>query len=82
MDQLKLRLSKINSSFDKRKYLMDLLEKDRNIFYELLSQNIQEYLPIIYIPLISRAVIEFEGNTEYKISINDDIKEKLKKLII
>ena len=47
------------SDYEKFKYLLDVYNENRTLFYCLLKDQITELLPVIYTPSIANAVIDF-----------------------
>lgn len=70
--------------YEKHKFLMDIYETNRTLFYYLIGEHVTEMLPIIYTPTIADAVMEY--STDFKtprdaafLSVEDGetIKERL-----
>lgn len=75
---------KYESNYDKHRFLMDIYDVNRTLFYYLIGKHITEMLPIIYTPTIADAVMEY--STDFKtpkdaayVSVNspETIKERL-----
>ncbi|MBY0377632.1 MAG: NAD-dependent malic enzyme [Gammaproteobacteria bacterium] len=45
-------------------FLNSLLDNNQNLFYQLVSEHLMEFLPIIYTPIVGTAVKQF--STEYR----------------
>lgn len=60
----------IKNDYEKRKYLMKIYRERKDIFYNLVLNNILELLPIIYTPTISNAVIEFSNENKNNKKLN------------
>lgn len=73
------------TELEKRLFLMNVFNRNRTLFYKLLSEHLEEFLPIIYDPVIAQSIKEY--NEIYSrpqdaafISINDteNIEQQLK----
>lgn len=59
LERAKKQYNRYSSTIQKYIYLNNLHDKNEILFYKLLSENIQETLPLIYTPGVSAAVKEF-----------------------
>ena len=59
-----LQLSQYTTSLQKNIYLNNLHDKNHILFYQLLAQNLEELIPIIYTPTVGQAVQAF--SREYR----------------
>lgn len=69
----------------KRKFLMEIFNTNRTLFYYVIEQHIEELLPIIYDPVIAPAIENYseifmkpQGATFLSIDNPDEIAESLK----
>ena len=73
------------SDLEKRIYLMTLFNTNRTLFYALMSQQVAEFMPIVYDPTVADAIREYDElfmkpQDAAFLSIHnpDDIEEALK----
>lgn len=73
------------SDLEKRIYLMTLFNTNRTLFYALMSQHVEEFMPIVYDPTVADAIREYDElfmkpQDAAFLSIHnpDDIEEALK----
>jgi len=59
MDLCLRNIRRLDQSIDKYVYLMDLLERNERLFYHLLSNHIEELMPIVYTPTVGEACQKF-----------------------
>ena len=50
-----MNLNKTNK-FRKRLYLMAIFNRNRTLFYKLLSDHLVEFMPIIYDPVVAESI--------------------------
>ena len=41
---------------EKRHYLMEIFGRNRTLFYKLFSQHVEEFMPIVYDPVVADAI--------------------------
>lgn len=73
------------SDLEKRIYLMTLFNTNRTLFYALMAQHVEEFMPIVYDPTVADAIREYDElfmkpQDAAFLSIHnpDDIEEALK----
>ncbi len=71
---------------EKRKFLMQIFDTNRTLFYYLFNEHVVEFMPIVYDPVIAKSIenySEFFVNPQnaafLTIENSDDIEEILKK---
>ncbi len=52
-------LKKVNN-LEKRVYLMTLFNTNRTLFYALMAQHIEEFMPIVYDPVVADAIRQYD----------------------
>eukprot|EP00096_Caligus_rogercresseyi_P015382 TRINITY_DN7828_c0_g1_i1.p1 TRINITY_DN7828_c0_g1~~TRINITY_DN7828_c0_g1_i1.p1 ORF type:complete len:584 (+),score=160.73 TRINITY_DN7828_c0_g1_i1:390-2141(+) len=52
-------LRRYDEPLDKYLYLMDLLDRNERLFYRLLSENVEELMPLVYTPTVGLACQKF-----------------------
>lgn len=69
----------------KRKFLMEIFNTNRTLFYYVMEQHIEELLPVVYDPVIAPAIEKYseifmkpQGATFLSIDNPEEIKESLK----
>lgn len=74
-----------NTDLEKRQFLMNIFNRNRTLFYKLLSEHLVEFMPIIYDPIVAESIEEYNEifsrpQDAAFISINDDddIEQQLK----
>lgn len=48
------------SDLEKRVYLMTLFNTNRTLFYALMSQHVEEFMPIVYDPTVADAIRQYD----------------------
>lgn len=76
------------TNLEKRLFLMDIFNRNRTLFYKLLSEHLVEFMPIIYDPVVAESIKEYNEifsrpQDAAFISINDDknITQQLKNVV-
>uniref|UniRef100_A0A0K2TKS9 Malic enzyme n=2 Tax=Lepeophtheirus salmonis TaxID=72036 RepID=A0A0K2TKS9_LEPSM len=52
-------LRRYDKPLDKYLYLIDLLDRNERLFYKILSENVEELMPIVYTPTVGLACQKF-----------------------
>jgi malate dehydrogenase (oxaloacetate-decarboxylating)(NADP+) len=55
-------LRNISQDIDKYSFLIGLLERNERLFYQILVNNLEEIMPLIYTPTVGQACKEFAQN--------------------
>lgn len=58
-DRLYKSYQKEATDYDKHKFLMDIYDTNRTLFYYVIGEHVTEMLPIIYTPTIADAVMNY-----------------------
>lgn len=52
-------IEKIEDTLDQYVYLQNLLDRNVTLFYKLLCDNIQQFMPLVYTPTVGKACINY-----------------------
>lgn len=52
-------LDRLSTDLDKYVYLMHLLDRNQNLFYKVLSSNVEKVMPLVYTPTVGEACIKY-----------------------
>ena len=55
-----LQYQKKVNNLEKRVYLMTLFNTNRTLFYALMAQHIEEFMPIVYDPVVADAIRQYD----------------------
>ena len=55
-----LQYQKKVNNLEKRVYLMTLFKTNRTLFYALMAQHIEEFMPIVYDPVVADAIRQYD----------------------
>jgi len=61
-DQVKAILAnihRIHNELDKYVFLLSLLDSNERLFYQVLSQHVEEIMPLVYTPVVGDACIKY-----------------------
>ena len=62
-----LQFQKKLTDLEKRVYLMTLFNTNRVLFYALMAQHVEEFMPIVYDPVVADAIRQYDELTIQKI---------------
>ena len=60
MERTYLQYQKKANNLEKRVYLMTLFNTNRTLFYALMAQHIEEFMPIVYDPVVADAIRQYD----------------------
>ena len=60
MERTYLQYQKKAKNLEKRVYLMTLFNTNRTLFYALMAQHIEEFMPIVYDPVVADAIRQYD----------------------
>ena len=60
MERTYLQYPKKANNLEKRVYLMTLFNTNRTLFYALMAQHIEEFMPIVYDPVVADAIRQYD----------------------
>ena len=60
MERTYLEYQKKVNNLEKRVYLMTLFNTNRTLFYALMAQHIEEFMPIVYDPVVADAIRQYD----------------------
>lgn len=73
------------NNFEKRKFLMEIFNTNRTLFYYLMSKHLVEFMPIVYDPVIADSIenyshvfVQPQDAAFISIDAQDDIEDTLK----
>ena len=73
------------TDFEKRKFLMEIFNTNRTLFYYLMEQHLVEFMPIVYDPVIADSIenyshvfVQPQDAAFLSIDAQDEIEESLK----
>lgn len=52
-------LKRLSSDLDKYVYLMNLLDRNEKLFYRVLSNHVEDIMPLVYTPVVGEACIKY-----------------------
>lgn len=55
-----LQFQKKLTDLEKRVYLMTLFNTNRILFYALMAQHVEEFMPIVYDPVVADAIRQYD----------------------
>jgi len=59
LEHCKLCMDRLTVDLDKYIYLMGLLDRNEKLFFRLLQENVKEYMPYVYTPVVGEACQKF-----------------------
>lgn len=84
-EQVYAQYEKKSSLIDKRRFLMEIFDTNRTLFYFLFSQHIVEFMPVVYDPVIAENIENYselfvnpQNAVFLSIDKSEDIEESLK----
>lgn len=60
MNRTYLQFQKKLTDLEKRVYLMTLFNTNRILFYALMAQHVEEFMPIVYDPVVADAIRQYD----------------------
>ena len=61
-------------------YMIDLLDRNERLFYKLLSENVEELMPVVYTPTVGLACQKF--GYAYKVGSTFEFLSQSSKFIV
>ena len=52
-------VNRFENKLNQYMYMIDLLDRNERLFYKLLSENVQQLMPIVYTPTVGEACQKF-----------------------